>query len=81
MAMSAQNLGRIKAVRLGLIVRSDEYDRDAPAYNWTLFQCTDEEKALYTCPDALTGTLPANYRYRVYETIVPFRNSMWNSLS
>lgn len=81
MAMSAQNLGRIKAVRLGLVVRSDEYDRDSPAFVWTLFQCSDEEKALYTCPDALTGTLPANYRYRVYETIVPFRNSMWNSLS
>ena len=81
LAMTAQNLGRIKAVRVGLIVRSDEFDRDSPVFNWTLFQCTAEEAALYTCPDALTGTLPANYRYRVYETIVPLRNSMWNNLS
>ena len=54
------------------------YDRDAPAFDWTLFQCTGEEKKIYACPDALTGTLPANYRYRVYETIVPLRNAMWN---
>ena len=64
-------LRRIKAVRIGIIVRSDEFDRDAPAFDWTLFECTAQEAVDYTCPAALTGTLPANYRYRVYETIVP----------
>ncbi len=61
-----------------MVVRSDEYDKDAPKFDWTLFQCTDQEAKDYTCPDELTGTLPANYRYRVYETIVPLRNPMWN---
>lgn len=71
-------LRRIKAVRMGLIVRSDEFARDAPAFDWTLFECTPEEATIYVCPDPLEGTLPANYRYRVYETIVPLRNPMWN---
>ena len=39
-----------------------------------------QEAVNYTCPAALTGTLPANYRYRVYETIVPLRNPMWNNV-
>jgi len=78
LAADAVAIRRIKAVRVGVIVRSDEYDRDSPKFDWTLFQCTSEEKKIYTCPDALTGTLPANYRYRVYETIVPLRNAMWN---
>ena len=78
LAADAIAIRRIKAVRVGVIVRSDEYDRDTGTFAWTLFQCTDEEKKIYTCPDALTGTLPANYRYRVYETIVPLRNAMWN---
>lgn len=77
LAATGVDLKRIKAVRIGMVVRSDEYDKDAPAFNWTLFECTDQEAENYTCPDPLTGTLPANYRYRVYETIVPLRNPMW----
>ena len=61
-----------------MIVRSDEYDRDAPTFDWTLFECTAQEKVDYTCPDPIKGTLPANYKYRAYETIVPLRNPMWN---
>jgi type IV pilus assembly protein PilW len=78
LAFAGGELRRIKAVRVGMIVRSDEYDRDAPVFNWTLFECTTQEAKNYTCPAALTGSLPANYRYRVYETIVPLRNPMWN---
>jgi len=78
LAFTGNELRRIKAVRLGMVVRSDEYDRDSPVFNWTLFECTTQEAKDYTCPAALTGTLPANYRYRVYETIVPLRNPMWN---
>ena len=78
LAATGPNLRRIKAVRLGMVVRSDEFDRDAPVFNWTLLDCTTEEAKNYACPAAITGTLPANYRYRVYETIVPLRNPMWN---
>jgi len=78
LAATGANLRRIKAVKIGMVVRSDEFDRDAPAFAWTLFECTAQEKTTYSCPDPLTGTLPANYRYRTYETIVPLRNPMWN---
>jgi type IV pilus assembly protein PilW len=78
LAATGADLRRIKAIRIGLVVRSDEYDRDAPAYNWTLFECTTQEAKDYTCPAKLTGSLAANYRYRVYETIIPLRNPMWN---
>lgn len=78
LSQTGADLRRIKAVRLGMVIRSDEYDRDAPAFNWTLFECTAQEAVDYVCPDPLTGTLAANYRYRVYETIVPLRNPMWN---
>ena len=78
LAFTGPNLRRIKAVRIGLVVRSDEFDRDSPAYTWTLFECTTQEAVNYTCPAALTSSLPANYRYRTYETIVPLRNPMWN---
>ena len=78
LAFSGAELRRIKAVRIGMIVRSDEYDRDAPTFDWTLFECTAQEKVDYTCPDPIKGTLPANYKYRAYETIVPLRNPMWN---
>ncbi|HEY8242015.1 MAG TPA: PilW family protein [Casimicrobiaceae bacterium] len=78
LAAAGTELRRIKAVRLGMVVRSDEYDRDAPAYGWTLFECTTQEAVDYICPAKLTGTLGANYKYRVYETIIPLRNPMWN---
>ena len=78
LAATGADLRRIKAIRIGMVVRSDEFDRDAPEFDWTLFECTAQEKTTYSCPDPLTGTLPANYRYRTYETIVPLRNPMWN---
>jgi len=78
LAAAGSDLRRIKAVRLGMVVRSDEWDRDAPAYAWTLFECTTQEAKDYVCPAKLTGTAAANYKYRVYETVIPLRNPMWN---
>jgi type IV pilus assembly protein PilW len=78
LAATGTELRRIKAVRLGMVVRSDEYDRDSPVYNWTLFECTTQEAKDYVCPAAITGSLGANYRYRVYETVIPLRNPMWD---
>jgi type IV pilus assembly protein PilW len=78
LAATGAELRRIKAVRVGMIIRSDEFDRDAPAYAWTLFECTTQEAKDFVCPAKLTGTLGANYRYRTYETVIPLRNPMWN---
>lgn len=76
-------LNQIKAIRIGVIVRSAQYDRAiASDFNWVLFDCDNTDKA--TCPGRLTGTIARDasgggYRYRLYETIVPLRNALWNS--
>ena len=69
----AKTLNRIKAVRIGIVVRSEQFDKnytqDVP---WSMFDGT------------LNGTFkqsvspPGNWRYRVYETVVPLRNEIWN---
>jgi type IV pilus assembly protein PilW len=80
LAASVETLARIKAVRVGLIVRSEIYDRElVRGFDWTLFDCAASDKT--RCPGRLTGTLPAGWRYRVYETIVPLRNAIWNAAS
>jgi type IV pilus assembly protein PilW len=86
---SYQDLSRIKAVRIALIVRSESYDKCAYAnqcpdpttntFSYTLFSQCDG----LPCPDPITGSLDptpgkGNFRYRVYETVVPLRNAVWN---
>ena len=45
-----------------------------------LFDCELADKS--ACPGRLEGTFAAaangGYRYRVIETVVPLRNSLWN---
>ena len=83
------DLSRIKAVRIALIVRSESYDKCAYAdvcpgattntFTYSLFSQCDG----VPCPDPLNGSLDptpgkGNFRYRVYETVVPLRNAVWN---
>jgi hypothetical protein len=75
-------LARIKAIRVGLVVRSDERERsNRSTYRWVLFDCERVDKA--TCPGRLTGTLAptanGNYRYRRMESVVPLPNVTWNA--
>ena len=72
---------RIKAVRIGLVIRGDFLDRTiTDVFRWTLFDCEAADKS--TCPGRLTGiiasTSAGGYRYRTYETVVPLRNVIWN---
>lgn len=96
LAATAGALSRILAVRIGLIVRSDQPVNKLDAngnvddewqtqesdggYNWNLFSCLNAG----ACPGALTGTIPkfngTYYRYRVYEQVIPLRNQIWNKL-
>ncbi len=66
-------LSSIKAVRIAVVTRSEQFDRDAPAFAHTLFNC-----AVSPCDGKIDITAPAQWRYRVYETIVPLRNVVWN---
>jgi hypothetical protein len=67
-ALVAQ-LKTLKAVRIGIVVRGEQWDKDAPDVNWSLFGGT------------YSGAFPragGNYRYRTYETVIPLRNEIWN---
>ena len=85
-------INQIKAVRIGIIVQSEQFDKNLAGftggdyvsgdYNWVLFDCADANKA--NCPGRLTGSVPAtvspagNWRFRKYETVIPLRNEIWN---
>jgi type IV pilus assembly protein PilW len=75
-------INQIKAIRIGLIVQSEQFDQTLGDYNWVLFDCSNANKAL--CPGRLTGTIaasaspPGNWRFRKYETVIPLRNEIWN---
>jgi type IV pilus assembly protein PilW len=87
-------INQIKAIRIGIIVQSEQFDKDLAGYtggdyvngdyNWVLFDCADANKA--NCPGRLTGSVPAqaapkapgNWRFRKYETVIPLRNEIWN---
>jgi hypothetical protein len=75
-------ISQIKAVRIGIIVQSEQFDQSLGDYNWVLFDCADVNKA--NCPGRLTGTIAArtnpagNWRFRKYETVIPLRNQIWN---
>jgi type IV pilus assembly protein PilW len=81
LAAPPATLARIRAVRAGIVVRSERPDRAlARDYRWVLFDCEAADKA--ACPGRLEGTIAATangaYRYRTYEIVVPLRNVMWN---
>jgi len=88
-------INQIKAIRIGIIVQSEQFDKNLAGftggdyvngdYQWVLFDCAATTKA--NCPGRLTGTIPAstspagNWRFRKYETVIPLRNEIWNKAS
>jgi type IV pilus assembly protein PilW len=82
LAASRATLARIKAIRVGIVVRAERIDRALVRdFHWVLFDCEDDDKS--ACPGRLEGTIPGNpggsYRYRALEAVVPLRNVLWNS--
>lgn len=67
----ASNMARLMAVRVAILVRSSQYERDAvttAAPKWangskSFVMGADEEWQ--------------HYRYRVYESVIPLRNTIW----
>lgn len=83
---ASANLARlrsIKAVRIAIVVRSEDQarpdDTSAALVNQTafLFDCAAHDS---TCGRiGINNTILQNYfRYRIYETTIPLRNSLWN---
>lgn len=84
LAAPRSTLERIKAVRAGIIVRSDVADRSLRReFRWVLFDCAAVDKT--ACPGRLEGVVAASptgsYRYRAFEAVVPLRNVIWNRSS
>lgn len=81
LAAPRATLERIKAVRIGIIVRGERIERALTrTFHWVLFDCEQDDKS--ACPGRLEGTIAAgangSYRYRTLETVVPLRNVIWN---
>jgi type IV pilus assembly protein PilW len=64
-------LKTLKAVRIGIVVRGEQWDKEAPDVPWSLFG------GIYSGTFVRAG---GNYRYRIYETVIPLRNELWNAL-
>lgn len=71
---------QVRAIRVGLLARSQQYERlavtpNAPAWAGGAFVMTNL--------DGTADTNPGNpndwrhYRYRVYDTVIPLRNMLW----
>ncbi len=78
------NWANVLAVRLGMLVRSAQFERTAvtttvPSWAGGQFVITN----LDGTASGSSPTDPAdnwrNYRYRVYETLIPLRNMLWGS--
>lgn len=81
LAAPRATLERIKAVRVGVIVRGERVERALTgAYHWVLFECELDDKT--ACPGRLEGTIAGSanggHRYRAMEAVVPLRNVIWN---
>jgi len=88
---SAADIGRIKALRIAVVARSQLKEKEA--VTGVDMSCTNTSGSNSNGPCAWRDTTasPAptidlsgdpdwqRYRYRVYETIVPLRNVMWQS--
>ncbi|MEO8132865.1 MAG: PilW family protein [Betaproteobacteria bacterium] len=87
-SISIADIGRVKAIRVAVVARSSQSERTNVSGT-----CTTPTGTVNNGPcawnDAGTTAAPAidlsadpnwqQYRYRVYETIVPLRNVMWQT--
>ncbi len=87
---SATTIRRIKAIRAAIVVRADEPENSATFNQPTKFiafdACPGPPDITMTCDPAVpidylaeTGPGGTTYRYRMYEMIVPLRNTVWTA--
>jgi len=83
---TSQRIRSIKAIRIAIVVRSDDDVKQDTASG----SLRDQTATLFSCPASIvrcsTVTIPANTvlqdyrRYRIYEATIPLRNSLWHPL-
>jgi len=90
LAAPLAQLRQIKAIRVAIVVRSAQFERPRDAegrptvtdltsdFTWTFFPCNGLVPCTGEMPNVvIPGT--ANYRYRVYEQVIPLTNQIWNA--
>lgn len=81
---------QVLAIRIAVVARSNQYEKDAVTASaplWDVGSATFADVAAPTdCGSSTCIALKVNhldqwehYRYKVYDTIVPLRNVLWNS--
>jgi len=84
LAAPVATINRIKAARIAVLVRSEQHDKDLspdPGFNPppVFNDCADGGTCYpvsFSVP-AVAGQ-PYGWRYRIYETVIPLRNEVWN---
>jgi type IV pilus assembly protein PilW len=81
-ATAPGNWNRLRAVRIAVLARSKDFDKDFDATNpvWGNgigFVMKNLDGSSGTTTPADSALHWKKYRYRVYESIVPFRNVLW----
>lgn len=82
----AATLERIVAVRLGLVVRSDEADLKDTSLAWgtrpavVLFNCAANNATCQSRVVVGPNVILDGWRYRAYEAVIPLRNAIYNAL-
>jgi len=82
LAWNGPTLARMRAIRIGIVVLSDEPDLKDPALTGqsaVLFNCSTNNAACQGRIVLDNTVLTDSYRFRTYETIVPMRNAIWNN--
>lgn len=79
----------VKAIRVAVVARSDVYEKDAVTISSTDADCTDPTKRSPRAVCWAAGSIKKlntnnpnpddwqHYRYRVYESVIPIRNVIW----
>ena len=76
-------INRIKAARIAVLVRSEQHDKDLnpdPGFSRTVFNDCADGGTCYPVTFNIAPVVGQEYgwRYRVYETVIPLRNEVWN---
>ena len=85
LAAPIATINKIKAARVAILVRSEQPDKDLAGvgYTWQVFKECANASDVPPC-NPVTFSIPAivgqpyGWRYRVYETVIPLRNEVWN---
>ncbi len=78
-------INAIKAARIAILVKSEQADKAlaGQGFQTTVFNdCADSVagtcSVTFNIPAVAAATQPYGWRYRVYETVIPLRNELWN---